>query len=182
MMLVRDRRVALDARAAAYVPLAPYATDYTVRQLLQQTTRAGELHRASPPFSPASRIRDDHAGRAAGLIARAPLAFTPGSQFAYSNTNYIVLGMIVEAAARMPYGRFIAERIATPLGLAHLSSGRRTARANLTRGYEPASGEPRSRRGRPKQPMLPARCTHRPPTSCAGTRRSSAASCSTRQP
>jgi Beta-lactamase len=34
MLLVRDRRIDLDAKAADYVPLAPHGTEYTVRQLL----------------------------------------------------------------------------------------------------------------------------------------------------
>jgi CubicO group peptidase (beta-lactamase class C family) len=140
MLLVRDHRVELDAHAADYVPLAPHATEYTVRQLLNQTTGLAN-YTAVPAFmaSVAESATITPEGLVA-LIAGAPLAFTPGTQFAYSNTNYVVLGMIVEAAARVPYARFIAERIAAPLGLTHLTFGPPRGATNVTRGYEAASG------------------------------------------
>jgi CubicO group peptidase (beta-lactamase class C family) len=140
MLLVRDRRVDLDAKAALYVPLAPHGTDYTVRQLLQQTTGLAN-YTAVPGFltTVAESATITPEGLVA-LVASAPLAFPPGTRFAYSNTNYVVLGMIVEAAARVPYGRFIGERIAAPLGLAHLTFGAPRGGTDVTRGYEQATG------------------------------------------
>jgi CubicO group peptidase (beta-lactamase class C family) len=140
MLLARDRSVRLDAKAAEYVPLARHATEYTVRQLLQQTTGLANYTAVpaflstvatSPTITPAAMV---------ALIAREPLAFAPGSRFEYSNTNYVVLGMIVEAAARIPYGRFIAERIAKPLGLTHLTFGPPPSGSDAARGYEPQTG------------------------------------------
>jgi D-alanyl-D-alanine carboxypeptidase len=140
MLLVRDRRVDLDAKAALYLPLAPHGTDYTVRQLLQQTTGLAN-YTAVPGFltTVAESATITPEGLVA-LVASAPLAFAPGTRFAYSNTNYVVLGMIVEAAAGVPYGRFIGERIAAPLGLSHLTFGAPHGVANVTRGYEPSTG------------------------------------------
>jgi CubicO group peptidase (beta-lactamase class C family) len=141
MLLVRDRRVALDAFAANYVPLAPHAAEYTVRQLLQQTSGLAN-YTTVPGFvtSIATSTTITPEGLAA-LVGRAPLAFKPGTQFEYSNTNYVILGMIVEAAARVPYARFIEERIAAPLGLAHLSFGPPSDGTNVARGYESQTGE-----------------------------------------
>ncbi|HEV2737429.1 MAG TPA: serine hydrolase domain-containing protein [Candidatus Elarobacter sp.] len=140
MLLARDRKLQLDAKAAEYVPLAPHATEYTVRQLLQQTTGLAN-YTAVPAFLATVATSATVTPEAmVALIAREPLAFAPGSQFAYSNTNYVVLGMIVEAVARMPYGRFIAERIARPLGLAQLTFGPPPRGSDLARGYEPQTG------------------------------------------
>jgi CubicO group peptidase (beta-lactamase class C family) len=140
MLLVRDRRIDLDAKAADYAPLAPHGTQYTVRQLLQQTTGLADVL-ALPSFhvgvAMSTTIKPD--GLIA-LVAGSPLAFAPGTRYAYSNTNYIVLGMIVEAVSGVPYGRFIHERIATPLGLAHLTYGPPPAGANVARGYEAQTG------------------------------------------
>ncbi len=140
MLLARDRKVRLDAKAAEYVPLAPHATEYTVRQLLQQTTGLAN-YTAVPAFlnsvATSTTITPD---AMVALIAREPLAFAPGSRFEYSNTNYVVLGMIVEAVARISYGRFIAERIAKPLGLTHLTFGPPPSGSDLARGYEPQTG------------------------------------------
>ena len=139
LLLARDRRVDLDAKAAEYVPLAPHGTDYTVRQLLQQTAGLAN-YTATSGFSDAAESATIAPEGLLALVAREPLAFRPGTQFAYGNTNYVVLGMIVEAAARVPYGRFVGERIARALGLAHLTFGPPPAGANLTRGYERATG------------------------------------------
>lgn len=140
MLLVRDHRVDLDAKAVNYVPLAPHATQYSVRQLLQQTTGLANFTGAPGFHESIATSKTITPDELVGLVARAPLAFEPGTQFAYSNTNYVVLGLIVEAAARIPYGRFIHERIAVPLGLAHLTFGPPPAGANVTRGYEPETG------------------------------------------
>lgn len=51
-------------------------------------------------------------------IARAHDAyFEPGTEFHYSNTNYILLEMIVERVTGRPFGELLQERILTPLGL-----------------------------------------------------------------
>jgi CubicO group peptidase (beta-lactamase class C family) len=140
MLLARDRRLQLDAKAAAYVPVAPHATEYTVRQLLQQTTGLANYTGVPAFLSSVATSATITPEAMVAMVASTPLAFRPGTRFAYSNTNYVVLGMIVEAVARIPYGRFIAERIATPLGLTHLTFGPPPAGSDLARGYEPQTG------------------------------------------
>ena len=51
-------------------------------------------------------------------VADVPLAFTPGESFSYSNTGYILLGMVVERASGMGYEAFLRQRIFEPLGMA----------------------------------------------------------------
>jgi CubicO group peptidase (beta-lactamase class C family) len=57
--------------------------------------------------SPAAKTIDRFSGK--------PLEFVPGSTFKYSNSGYIVLGLIVEKASGMPYAAFLSERILKPL-------------------------------------------------------------------
>jgi D-aminopeptidase len=45
------------------------------------------------------------------------LNFTPGSRFLYSNSNFLLLGMIVEKVAKTKLGNLLAERIFKPLGM-----------------------------------------------------------------
>jgi D-alanyl-D-alanine carboxypeptidase len=141
MLLVRDRRVGLDTKAAEYVPLAPHGNDYTVRNLLQQTTGLANYTGVPGFLTNVATSRTVTPDGLLALVARYPLAFTPGTQFEYSNSNYVVLGMIVEAVARVPYARFVHERIAAPLGLATLSYGPPSGGANVTHGYEPQTGD-----------------------------------------
>lgn len=46
----------------------------------------------------------------------APL-FAPGEGFDYSNTNYVMLGLILEAATGQPYARVLADRVFRPAGM-----------------------------------------------------------------
>jgi CubicO group peptidase (beta-lactamase class C family) len=49
--------------------------------------------------------------------AKKPLDFDPGAKYQYSNTNYVILGQIVEKASGMPVVDFLRQRIFIPLKL-----------------------------------------------------------------
>lgn len=53
--------------------------------------------------------------------ARKPLDFEPGTKWQYSNTNYVIAGVIIEKVARMPLLRFLHDKIFTPLGMNSVS-------------------------------------------------------------
>ena len=46
-----------------------------------------------------------------------PLDFSPGEKFAYNNSGYYLLGMIVEKVSGKTYEQFLQENIFTPLGM-----------------------------------------------------------------
>src|SRR5947207_3414806 len=46
-----------------------------------------------------------------------PLDFDPGTKWQYSNTNYVIAGVIIEKAARMPLLQFLREKVFTPLDM-----------------------------------------------------------------
>ncbi len=48
-----------------------------------------------------------------------PLDFKPGSKYGYSNSNYLLLGLIIEAETKKSYHAYIEENIIKPLGLGH---------------------------------------------------------------
>jgi len=49
--------------------------------------------------------------------AKQPLDFEPGARWSYSNTNYLILGRIVEKVSGKSYEDFLQERILRPLGM-----------------------------------------------------------------
>ena len=51
-------------------------------------------------------------------VADIPLAFEPGASFAYSNTGYVLLGMVIERASGLDYETFLEQHIFEPLGMA----------------------------------------------------------------
>jgi CubicO group peptidase (beta-lactamase class C family) len=52
-------------------------------------------------------------------LSHMPLKFKPGTQFAYSNTNYLVLGAIIQKVSGERWDLFLHERIFAPLGMTH---------------------------------------------------------------
>lgn len=50
------------------------------------------------------------------------IVFAPGTDWQYCNTNFVILGLIAEAATGLPYQKLIQDRILTPLGLQDTSS------------------------------------------------------------
>ncbi|MET9080031.1 serine hydrolase domain-containing protein [Streptomyces sp. NPDC004232] len=53
-----------------------------------------------------------------GFALRRPVRFPPGEGFGYSNTNYVLAGLLIEEITGEPYGRQVHRRVVEPLGLA----------------------------------------------------------------
>ena len=126
MQLVEDGKLGLDDPVSMYLPAfttvtkSGEAADITVRQLLAHTSGMKDLaptalvgwihHLDENPVSQTSIVLER-------MQEYRRLATEPGKIGAYSNAGYIVLGAIVEAAARMPYEDVVRSRILRPLGM-----------------------------------------------------------------
>ncbi len=137
MQLVDAGRLDLDAPARRYVPEFTMADRsaagrITVRQVLKQTS-------GLPPTAGGPITRSAVEGSALAALAElrgAKLATAPGAEFAYSNANFILAGLIVERAAREPYGRYVQRHIFAPLGMRHSYVTLASAlRAGLAKGH-----------------------------------------------
>ena len=114
MLLVQDGRIALDDKLNKFVDETPATWNgITVRHLLTHTSGIkdylGDLRRDFPYDTPPEAIV-----RAA---MEAPLNFAPGEKWSYSNTGYVLLGMIVGNLSGKSYDAFLAERVFKPLGM-----------------------------------------------------------------
>lgn len=120
MQLVDAHKVRLDDRVSRYVPEYPAARTVTVRQLLYQVSGIPD-YTETKNFVKWATTKSDP-GSVPGilrLIAGKPLEFPPGTKWAYSNTNYILLGRIIEIASREPYDAYIRKHILEPAGMTH---------------------------------------------------------------
>ena len=118
MMLVEDGKLRLDEPAARYFDGAPGAWQkITLRHLLTQTSGLRDF--INEPTLELSRATTDE--QLLASVANRPLKFAPGDAWDYSNTNYLLLGMIIRRVSGQWYGDFLAERIFRPLGMTRTS-------------------------------------------------------------
>jgi CubicO group peptidase (beta-lactamase class C family) len=119
LLLVAAGKPALGDPLSRYIPELPtWSTTVTVGQLMHQTSGIPEYVGLleAQGYQLGDRTTEDEAMRALAAVPK--LEFAPGSQFEYSNSNYLLLGEIVRRVAREPLPQFLAEQIFSPLGLA----------------------------------------------------------------
>lgn len=115
LALVGEGKIALDDPVTKHLPEFPMLAGVTVRHLLSHTSGIFNFTQ-DPEFfrlKKQKRTPKEIVERA----LREPLASEPGKAFAYSNTNYTLLGMIVERASGTSLGKAIRARVLEPLGL-----------------------------------------------------------------
>lgn len=111
MMLVESGDVSLDEKAAKYLSKLPAQySEITVRQLLTHTSGVNRDLRTD-------NTDDFTIDEFWKRLDAAEVSFKPGERWEYSNTGYILLGLIIESVARKSYGEFLSERIFKPLGM-----------------------------------------------------------------
>jgi len=116
MMLVEEGKVKLDAKVGEYLSGTPESwKDITVRNLLTHTSGIKDFIN-EPTANLRLDVTEEEVLRA---TAQRPLNFAPGEKYAYSNTNYHLLAMIIRKITGLGYGEYLRQRIFGPLGMAH---------------------------------------------------------------
>jgi CubicO group peptidase (beta-lactamase class C family) len=124
LLLVENGRVGLDEPIATYLHGLPETwSAITVRHLLSH--RSGLQDYLNDRL--ANRERDQTPRQLAEAVFPKPLRFAPGADWSYSNTNYLLLELLIEGVTGMRYEQFLTERIFRPLGMT--ATGRRDLRA-----------------------------------------------------
>jgi D-alanyl-D-alanine carboxypeptidase len=119
LQLVAEGAVALDDLVTAHAPDLTVADGVTVRHLLSHRSGLPEYtNDALEDAVPSDPGRTWSAGEVLDLVAGQARYFAPGEHFEYSNTNYIVAGLLLERLAGRPLADQLRERIVEPLGLA----------------------------------------------------------------
>ncbi|HEX8430353.1 MAG TPA: serine hydrolase domain-containing protein, partial [Longimicrobium sp.] len=74
-------------------------------------------HTSGVPFHPVLLPEDITPDSVLARAANEPLEFAPGAKWSYSNTGYLVLGLLIEKVSGRSYGDFLASRIFRPAGM-----------------------------------------------------------------
>ncbi len=126
LQLVKERRISLDDTLDSVLPgLVPNGAQISIRQLLNHTSGIFDYAQAqNPSFFQGEYNNPLRKWMPAELIAIANSNtpyFAPGNGFHYSNTNYVLLGMIIEKLTGNTYAQEVTSRIFAPLGLNNTS-------------------------------------------------------------
>jgi D-alanyl-D-alanine carboxypeptidase len=123
LQLADEGKVGLDDPIAKYIEGVPEGDKITLRQLLRMQSGLFNYSEspafqqalfANPrtPFSPQELL---------GFAFAEPNVFPPGEGFLYCNTNYILLGLVVEKVGGQPLHDYVRDHILTPLGMSDTS-------------------------------------------------------------
>jgi len=129
LLLQQEGKLSLDDRVARFIPDVTRAGEVTIRQLLSHTS--GYQDYWPQDYVPLFMLDSISAAGILDRWARKPLDFDPGTRWQYSNTNYVIAGLIVEKVTGMPFFEFLRSRILGPLGMQSV--------VNVDRGRLPQS-------------------------------------------
>jgi CubicO group peptidase (beta-lactamase class C family) len=146
MMLVEDGKIRLDDPVGKYLSGSPASwNNVTVQNLLTHTSGIPDYESDSVTKKDLAfvNLRNDYTEdelftKFSGL----PLDFPPGSKWSYSNSGYVILGILIHKVTGQFYGEVLQERIFRPLGM---TSTRIISEAdiilNRAAGYRVVNGE-----------------------------------------
>lgn len=115
LQLVEEGRLSLRDRAADVLPGVRVPEGVTVSQLLRHTSGIADILPTLRDPLNADLERNWTPAEVAARVAQP--WFLPGRAYGYSNTNFVLLGMIVERVGGRPYAEQLRQRILEPLGL-----------------------------------------------------------------
>ena len=124
MLLVHDQKLRYDETLTQVFPEFPgYGKSITVQNLLNHTSGLPDyeelmtaVEKKGPIWSAERQITDQEVFELLGKESRGK--FAPGSKWEYSNSGYVLLGLIVAERSGQSFAEFLKQRIFAPLGMA----------------------------------------------------------------
>ena len=115
LLLAEEKKLSLDDPVGRWLPDLTRASEVTIRQVLSMTSGYQDFwpqDYVMPGMMLATTPQQILNG-----WARIPLDFDPGTRWQYSNTNYVIAGLIVERVSGVSLLEFLRRRVFTPLGM-----------------------------------------------------------------
>jgi len=133
LLLAEDGKLKISDPLSQYFPGFPRGDDITLHHLLTHSSGLVS-YTGLPSFmqTVTAEVKPEE------IIARfrdLPLEFEPGSQFAYCNSGYFLLGEIVAQVSGKSYAEFLRERVFTPAGMNHTGVHRPGVIPGEAKGY-----------------------------------------------
>ncbi len=115
MLLVQEKKLSLDDKVSRFFPQLTRASEVTLRMLLSHTSGYQDYYPLDyvAPFMQ----KDVTAKEILDKWAKIPLDFDPGTKWQYSNTNYVIIGQIIEKLTGKPLIAFLRTRLFDPIGV-----------------------------------------------------------------
>ncbi|HKL40752.1 MAG TPA: serine hydrolase [Cryomorphaceae bacterium] len=136
LQLFEKEKLSLSDPLSKYISLFPKSEQITIRHLL--THRSGIKNYTDLPDIEDWLDEEISPLRLIEKVMDYPLAFEPGTMYSYSNTNYILLGIIIEQVSGMEYDKYLEENVLKPSDLNHTGMNYKKAK-NLSTGLLPTS-------------------------------------------
>jgi CubicO group peptidase (beta-lactamase class C family) len=118
MKLQEEKKLNVSDKLSKYFPGYPKGDSITIEHLLTHTSGIYS-YTSDPAFMQNEVTKPSNREKMMALFKDKPLNFSPGTQWDYSNSAYMLLGYIIEDVAKMPYEQAVRRYIFTPLGMTH---------------------------------------------------------------
>ena len=109
LLLMQDGKLKLDDPVGKYLPGLTRANEVTIRQVLSMTSGYQDFW--PEDYVMTSMMKPTNPQQILDVWAKKPLDFEPGTQWQYSNTNYVIAGRIAEIVGGRPLIEQLQERI-----------------------------------------------------------------------
>ncbi|OOG73047.1 serine hydrolase [Algoriphagus sp. A40] len=116
LKLAEEGKLSLDDKLSKYIPDYPKGDTVTVHMLLSHTSGITNYTNLDEFWDGPAFIRLE-TDSLISLFKHRPFDFEPGAKCSYSNSGYILLGLIIEKASGQSYSSYLAQNIITPAGL-----------------------------------------------------------------
>jgi len=118
LLLQQDGKLSVDDPVGKYFPELTRSNEVTIRNLLTMTSGYEDF--APQDYTIPDWLKPIEPSKLVHLWATKPLDFDPGTKWQYSNTNYVLVSLIVEKVSGEPLGKFLHERVFGPAGMKDL--------------------------------------------------------------
>ena len=118
LKLAEQQKLSLDDKISKYFPNIKRGDEITIKNLLTHTSGLSEIFR-DPLFIKENKQIPISKEKLLSFFIDKPLYFNPGTQYAYCNSGYILLGLIIEKVSGKPYEQMVRDFILKPLKMTH---------------------------------------------------------------